>query len=55
MFKNIGSIASFKLLTVIAIITCISQIIINYLINYFAENKDVNDIYGKVETEDSQV
>jgi len=55
MFKHIGSIASFKLLSVVAFFTCATQIIVNYLINRLSKNEDAKDIYSKVETKDDNL
>lgn len=50
LFKTIGSIATFKLLSVAAGVTCVTQIVVNGLINRLAKNEDVKDVYSKVET-----
>jgi len=41
MFQIIGSISSFKLLSVLVLITCIVQIIVNQMINRFSKNKNI--------------
>lgn len=54
MFKNIGSINSFKILSVIALITCITQICVNRLINRFNKNEAAKDtVYSIVMTTDN--
>lgn len=55
MFKNIGSIASFKILSLMAFITCVIQITVNFTINRFSKNKDgrSNEVYDKVKTKES--
>lgn len=54
MFKNIGSINYFKLLSIMSIITCITQVFVNHLISRFSRNKDVKDnVYSIVETTDN--
>lgn len=55
MFKNIGSIASFKILSVVTLVACITQIAVNYLINRLSKNEDHKDIYVKVDTKDNNV
>ncbi|XP_026806833.1 major facilitator superfamily domain-containing protein 6-B-like isoform X1 [Rhopalosiphum maidis] len=55
MFKHIGSIDSFRLLSVVAFFTCIIQITVNYLINRLTINEDPKDIYSKVETKDDNL
>lgn len=50
MFKNIGSIESFKILTVVAFVVCVVQIIVNRLIQRFSKNDKVKDQYRKVVT-----
>jgi len=55
MFKHIGSIDSFKLLSVVAFFTCVTQITVNYLINRLTINEDVKDRYSKVETKDDNL
>jgi len=55
MFKHIGSIASFKLLSVVAFFTCVIQIIVNYLLKRLSKNEEVKDIYSKVETKDDNI
>lgn len=55
MFKNIGSIASFKILSFIALVMFITQISINYLIDNLTKNKDNKDIYSKVDTKDNNI
>uniref|UniRef100_A0A2S2RAT1 Major facilitator superfamily domain-containing protein 6 n=1 Tax=Sipha flava TaxID=143950 RepID=A0A2S2RAT1_9HEMI len=53
MFKTIGSIASFKILSVVAFTTCITQIIVNQLIVRWSKNGHIKDKeYSKVETKD---
>ncbi|CAH1726834.1 unnamed protein product [Aphis gossypii] len=42
MFKIIGSIASFKILSALAIVTCIIQIIVTRMINRFSKNININ-------------
>jgi len=41
MFQIIGSISSFKLLSVLLLITCIVQIIVNQVINRFSKNINI--------------
>ncbi|CAI6371832.1 unnamed protein product [Macrosiphum euphorbiae] len=41
MFQIIGSISSFKLLSVLVLITCIVQIIVNQMINRFSKNINI--------------
>eukprot|EP00102_Acyrthosiphon_pisum_P007046 XP_003241276.1 PREDICTED: uncharacterized protein LOC100573501 [Acyrthosiphon pisum] len=41
MFQIIGSISSFKLLSVLVLITCIVQIIVNLMINRFSKNRNI--------------
>jgi len=55
MFKHIGSIASFKILSVAAFFTCVIQIIVNYILKRLSKNEDVKDIYNKVETKDDNI
>ncbi|XP_015372474.1 PREDICTED: uncharacterized protein LOC107167801 [Diuraphis noxia] len=55
MFKHIGSIASFKLLSVVAFFTCVIQIIVNYILKRLSKNEDVKDIYSKVKTKDDNI
>lgn len=55
MFKRIGSIASFKLLSIIAFFTCAIQIIVNYMLRRLSKNSDVKDIYSKVQTKDDNI
>ncbi|XP_022177886.1 major facilitator superfamily domain-containing protein 6-A-like [Myzus persicae] len=55
MFKHIGSIDSFKLLSVVAFFTCVIQITVNYLLKRFSKNEEVKDIYSKVETKDDNI
>jgi len=55
LFKTIGSIATFKILSVAAGITCVTQFVVNGLINRLAKNEDVKDVYSKVETKDDVV
>lgn len=50
MFKSIGSIESFKILTVVAFVVCVVQIIVNQLIQRFSKNDKVKDQYRKVVT-----
>lgn len=52
MFKNIGSIASFKVFGVIASVTCVTQFVFNYLMNRLSKNEDAKEIYDKVDTKD---
>lgn len=52
MFGRFGSITSFRLLSGIALIICIIQIMVNFVINRFIKNKDVKDEYDKVKPED---
>lgn len=53
MFKNMGSIESFKILTVVALITCVVQIIVSQLMELFSKANDKNDSYKKVATNDN--
>lgn len=55
MFKHFGSIASFKVLSVVAFFTCVIQIIVNYILRRFSKNEDVKDIYTKVQTKDVNI
>lgn len=50
LFKRIGSIATFQLLSLVAIVTCIVQIVVNQLIKRFCNwtNIDKNDTEAKV-------
>lgn len=52
MFKIIGSIASFKILSAMALVTCVTQIIVNHMVNHFCKNEDVKDKYDIVETKE---
>lgn len=55
MFKNVGSIGSFKLLTVIAFITCATQIVVNYYIDRRSKNGQLkNVVYSEVQTRDDK-
>lgn len=43
MFKRIGSIDSFKILSLIAFITCVVQVVVNnYCINRYSKNRRMN-------------
>lgn len=54
MFQNFGSIASFKILMVVALVTCITQIIISQLIYRFSKKEDTRkDEYRKVATKNN--
>ncbi|CAI6361482.1 unnamed protein product [Macrosiphum euphorbiae] len=55
MFKHIGSIATFKLLSVVAFSTCAVQIIVNYMIRRLSKNDDVMDINSNVQTKDDHI
>ena len=55
MFKHIGSIASFKVLSVVAFFTCAVQIIVNYILKRLSKNEDAKDIYSKVQTKDDNI
>jgi len=41
MFQIIGSISAFKLLSVLVLITCVVQIIVNQMINRFSKNTNI--------------
>jgi len=41
MFQTIGSISSFKLLSVLVLITGIVQIVVNHMINRFSKNRNI--------------
>ncbi|XP_022179023.1 major facilitator superfamily domain-containing protein 6-like isoform X2 [Myzus persicae] len=51
MFKMIGSIASFKILSVLVLITCIVQIIVNQMINRFSNNSNIKTTSSKGQPE----
>jgi len=55
MFKHIGSIATFKLLSVVAFSTCAVQIIVNYILRRLSKNDDVKDINSNVQTKDDHI
>lgn len=44
MFKIIGSISSFKILSVLVLLTCIVQIIVNQMIDRFSKNRNIKTI-----------
>jgi len=44
MFKIIGSISSFKILSVLVLITCIVQIIVNQMIDRFSKKRNIKTI-----------
>ncbi|XP_016658375.1 major facilitator superfamily domain-containing protein 6-A isoform X2 [Acyrthosiphon pisum] len=52
MFKHIGSIATFKLLSVVAFFTCAVQIIVNYILRRLSKNDDIN---SNVQTKDDNI
>lgn len=53
MLKTIGSSATFLILSVMALFTCILQIIVNYLINHVFKNEVVNnDNHNTVKTKE---
>jgi len=54
-FKTIGSITTFKVLSVVAGITCVTQFVVNSWINRLAKNEDVKDVYNKVDTKDDAI
>ncbi|XP_060874136.1 major facilitator superfamily domain-containing protein 6-A-like [Metopolophium dirhodum] len=49
MFKHIGSIATFKMLSVVAFFICAIQIIVNYILRRLSKNDDIN---SNVQTKD---
>lgn len=52
-FHRFGSITTFKLLSGAALVTCVIQITVNLLINYWTK-KDVKDrSYSKVDIKDN--
>lgn len=53
LIEHIGIITSLKILCVLAFISCITQIVVNYLINRCSKNEAVKDKYLKVETKDN--
>lgn len=54
MFKSIGSINTFKILSFVALTTCLTQIVVNQSIVRWSKNKDIKDtLYCKVETKDT--
>jgi len=57
MFKHIGSIATFKLLSMVAFITCAIQIIVNFLLRRLSKNDDVKDMNSNdnVQTKDDNI
>jgi len=55
MFKNIGSIASFRLLSMAAFFICVIQVISNYILKRMSKNEDVKDMYNKVKTKDDNI
>jgi len=52
MFKHIGSIASFKLLSVVSFFTCVIQIIVNYILRRLSKN---DDIKSNFQTKDDNI
>ncbi|CAI6362092.1 unnamed protein product [Macrosiphum euphorbiae] len=55
MFKHIGSIATFKWLSVVAFLTCAVQIIVNYILRRLSKNDDVKDINRNVQTKNDHI
>jgi len=43
MFKQLGSIASYRILAVVALITGITQIVVHRLINRISEKEDIKN------------
>lgn len=52
-FKTIGSIDTFKVLSVVAGVTCVIQFLVNGLINRLVKNEDIKDVYITVKTNDN--
>lgn len=52
MFKHMGSISSFKLLSVAAFFICAIQIIVNYFIQRVPEDEETKSITSQVGTID---
>ncbi|XP_060874149.1 major facilitator superfamily domain-containing protein 6-like [Metopolophium dirhodum] len=55
MFKHIGSIATFKLLSMVAFVTCAIQIIVNFILRRLSKNDDVKDMNTNVQTKDDNI
>lgn len=53
LIEHIGIIASLKILCVLASITCITQVVVNYFINRLFKNEADKNIYINVETKDN--
>lgn len=52
LFDRFGSITTFKLISGIALLTCMIQVTANLLVNRWAKNDELKDRYSKVEIKD---